>query len=178
MRPAPKWSRSDATTRSRSASDARNPRPRPGGLLAAGGLARAAHPRLALLPGRVGLRRDDGPDQGPEDAQQQPRAQADLLPVALALGELAGGDRGGQPEQQQVEGLGADGREDEGGVHGQMVDSTAAVAAWWWLVDGRRRGTKGHSADRHGPLRTVASGAARRGQAGAGVVGSAIYAPR
>jgi hypothetical protein len=56
-----------------------------------------------------------------------------------------------------------------------MVDSAAGAAGWSWIVDVRRREAKGHSGDSHGPLRIVASGAARRGQAAVAVVESAIY---
>jgi hypothetical protein len=55
-----------------------------------------------------------------------------------------------------------------------MVDSAARVAACPWLVDARRREPKGDSGDSHGPLRHAVTGAARRGQAVAGVAESAI----
>ena len=55
-----------------------------------------------------------------------------------------------------------------------MIDSMARVAACPWIVDARRRGPKGDSGGSHGPLRHVVTGAARRGQAGAGVVESII----
>src|SRR5215218_4201698 len=56
-----------------------------------------------------------------------------------------------------------------------MIGSAAAVPGWPWIVDGRRCTPPRDSADRHGPRRRVPTGAARRGQTGAGVVEPIIW---
>jgi hypothetical protein len=57
-----------------------------------------------------------------------------------------------------------------------MVDSMARAAGCAWLADAGRHGSKGDSGTATDPFGLWRSGAARRVQAGVGVVESAIYA--
>ena len=88
-----------------------SPRPRSGGSSRAAS-ARSASPasgdRTLDLPLRAGAPRQQQHDQQTDDGQQQPEGEADALAVALALGQPRARRGRDQPEEQEVQGLGAD----------------------------------------------------------------------
>src|ERR1700742_4445636 len=85
--------------------------------LPGGGAVGVAAPEGADgLPLGAGPRWGDEPDDRPDDGQADARGEAGLLAVALAVGQVAGGDRRQQPDVEVDERLGADQREQGGHV--------------------------------------------------------------
>src|SRR3954454_7222599 len=80
--------------------------------LSGGGAALPAAPEGPHgLPLGARPRRDAEPDDGADESEAEPSGQARLLPVALAVGQVARGDRREQPDIEVEQRLGADQRE-------------------------------------------------------------------